>query len=138
MSLFCPRSPHGTQLSCRCRTLFLVTVSRAFLVCADLGHFGNWSGILWNVPLIGVCVVCASSSDRVVGFGGGPQGETPSHPITSGLVLHTGLVPVTVALVTWLGCASGRSCTVPLFSPLRTVLFGRKPLSTAHSQHMGS
>lgn len=46
----------------------------------------------------------------------------PFHPITSGLVLRTWLIPVILALLTWLGCASGPGHTVPN---------GRKSLSSA-------
>lgn len=56
-----PQEPHGTWLSYRHGTLFVVTISRALLGFADLSRFGNRLGILWNIPLVGV-VQCVRHS----------------------------------------------------------------------------
>ena len=42
-----------------------------------------------------------------------PRVKCPFHPIRSRLVLCTCLVPVMLAFLTWLGCASGPGRTVP-------------------------
>lgn len=107
----------------------VVTVSGAFLVCAALGSFGDWPGILENTPphwgLSDVYVMMRQGC----GFGR----RTLPVPVASGHVLPACPVPETLTLLTWLRSVSGSLLCGHSSSPLWTILFRRKPLSTAHT-----